>query len=115
MIENAKGIVDGIKGKMKLTPEELFAIYQECSVPNAPVKSILSRYGMKPWELAVVRKRIKESALETLANPTPRWKKKSLVPLEELQRVYRELDATKDALTTVAHELSLLKKRTNWA
>ena len=103
-----------IKGKVKLLPEEIFAIYQECTIPGAPIKSILSRYGMHPWELAVIRKRIKEAALEALANPRPKGKKKTMVPIEDLHQVYRELSATKDALATVGYELSLLKKRTNW-
>lgn len=38
MTENAFSKI-APKGKIKLTPEEMFAIYQECSVPQAPVIS----------------------------------------------------------------------------
>jgi len=40
--------------KPKLSAEQLFEIYQECSMPNAPVKTILDKHGLKPWHLLKV-------------------------------------------------------------
>ncbi len=99
--------------KIKLTPEQLFDIYQECSMPNAPVKAILEKYGLKPWHLIALRKRIKQAALSELSNPAKPGKKKSLVPVDDLRQAEKELAQVKDALATVGHELALLKKKTS--
>ncbi len=101
---------NGLK-KPKLTPEQLFDIYQECSLPNAPVKAILERCGLKPWHLIALRKRIKQAALSELSNPAKSGRKKSMVPVESLAQVDKELSQTKDALAAVGHELALLKKK----
>lgn len=97
--------------KLKLTPEEMFNIFMECNVANAPVKQILERYHLKPWNLVEIRKMIKEASLETLSNKGKRKSKKQYVTLGQFQTVCRELEQTKDALSAVGHELSLLKKR----
>ena len=100
------------KERMKLTPEQLFNLYLECNAPGAPVKPILERYGLRPWDLVAIRKKVKAAALESLANPGKQGRKQQIVPVEQYQRVSKELDETKDALAAVGHELSLLKKRT---
>ena len=101
------------KRRTKLNPEQLFAIYQECISPTSPVKLILERYGLKPWELAVIRKQIREGAIDRLSQPSTPGRKKTMVPLEEYNQVCRELSAVKDALATLGYEFSLLKKKTN--
>lgn len=97
----------------KLTADQLYIIYQECSMPGAPVKTILDRHGLKPWHLIALKKRIKEAVLQELSNPARRGKKKAVIPVEEVYQLERELSQTKDALATVGHELSLLKKKTS--
>lgn len=99
--------------KSHLSAEQLFEIYNECSMPNAPVKTILDRHGLKPWHLIALRKRIKQAALSELANPAKPGRKKTLVPSEDLAQLDKELIQTKDALAAVGHELALLKKKTN--
>lgn len=101
------------KDKVKLTPEQLFEIYQECSMPEAPVKQILERHGLKPWDLVVIRRKIKEAALEAISSPRTKGRKKSVVTTEEHQKVLKELEESKDALSAVGHEFALLKKRVN--
>ncbi len=101
------------KERLKLTPEQLFDVYLECNAPGAPVKTILERHGLRPWDMVAIRKRIKAAAMEALANPRKLGRKQQVIPLEQYQRVLKELDETKDALATVGHELSLLKKRTS--
>jgi len=98
------------KGRMKLTPEQLFDIYQECSVPGAPVKAILERYGLKPWDLVAIRKKVRAGAVEAIANAKP-GRKRQGIAIEQYQQVSKELEETKDALSAVGHELALLKKR----
>jgi len=101
------------KERLKLTPEQLFNVYLECNAPGAPVKPILERYGLRPWDLVAIRKRVKLAAMEVLANPRRQGRKQQIIPVEQYQRVFKELSETKDALAAVGHELSLLKKRTN--
>ena len=99
--------------KVKLTPEQLYEIYLECNAPGAPVKSILSRHGLKPWDLVAIRKRVKAAAIETLANPRKPGRRQQTISVEQHHQVTKELNEAKDALAAVGHELALLKKKTN--
>jgi hypothetical protein len=101
------------KDRLKLTPEQLFNVYLECNAPGAPVKTILERYGLRPWDMVAIRKRIKAAATEALAHPGKQGRKQQVIPVEQYQRISKELEETKDALAAVGHELSLLKKRTS--
>lgn len=99
------------KERIKLTPEQLFNIYIECNTPGTPVKMILQRHGLCPWDLVGIRKKVKAAAIEALSMPGKRGKRQQVVPVAQYQQVSRELEETKDALAAVGHELSLLKKR----
>jgi hypothetical protein len=101
------------KERLKLTPEQLYEIYMETNAPGAPVKTILARHGLKPWDLAAIRKKVKEAIMEALANPGKPGRKPQTVSVEQYQKIAKELSETKDALSAVGHELSLLKKRTS--
>jgi hypothetical protein len=101
------------KERLKLTPEQLYEIYLECNAPSAPVKTILARYGLKPWDLVAIRKKVKSAAMDALANPGKPGRRQQTISVEQYQKVSRELSDAKDALSAVAHELALLKKRTN--
>ena len=101
------------KERVKLTPEQLFNLYLECNAPGAPVKLILERYGLRPWDLIAIRKKIKAAAMEALAHPGKQGRKQQVIPVEQYQKVSQDLDNTKDALAAVWHELSLLKKKTS--
>ena len=105
-------IMNTKKERLKLTPEQLFNIYQECNAPGAPVKLVLERYNLRPWDLIAIRKKVKTAAIEALAN-AKHGKKKHVVAVEQFQQVSKELGEAKDALCAVGHELSLLKKRTS--
>ncbi len=101
------------KERIKLTPEQLFNIYMECNAPGAPVKTILQCHNLKPWDLVTIRKKVKAAALETLSKPGKPGRRQQVIPVQQYQKTARELQETKDALATVAYELSLLKKRTD--
>ena len=101
------------KERIRLTPEQLYNIYLECNAPGAPVKMILQRYNMNPWDLVAIRKRVKAAALEALSKPGKPGRRQAVIPVEQYQRVSRQLDEAKDALAAVGHELALLKKRTD--
>lgn len=100
------------KERLKLIPEQLYEIYMECNAPGAPVKTILARHGLKPWDLIAIRKKAKAAVIEALANPGKPGRRPQTVSVEQYQRVFKELNETKDALSAVGHELALLKKRT---
>ncbi len=106
-------IINVKKERLKLTPEQLFNIYLECNAPSAPIKTIMERYGLRPWDLVAIRKKVKAAALETLAHSGKLGRKQQVIPVEQYQKVSKELNETKDALAAVGHELSLLKKRTS--
>lgn len=101
------------KDKVKLTPEQLFNIYRECEAPGSPVKQILERHGLRPWDLVTVRRKIKEAAIEALSAPRTRGRRKAVVSIEEHQKIVKELEESKEALSAVGHEFALLKKRVN--
>ena len=100
------------KERVKLTPEQLYEIYQECNAPGAPIKTVLARHGLKPWDLVTIRKKVKAAALEALARPGKPGRRQQSVSVEQYQKVSKELNETKDALSAVGYELALLKKRT---
>lgn len=101
------------KERVKLNPEQLFNIYLECSAPAAPVKTILERYGLRTWDIVAIRKKVKAAAIEALSCSRKPGRKQQLISVEQYQQALKELGETKDALATVGHELSLLKKRTS--
>ena len=105
-------IMNTKKEHVKLTPEQLFDIYLECNAPGAPIKTILGRYGLRPWDLVAIRKKVRVAALEALSHPGKQGRKPQAIAVERYQQVSKELDQTKDALAAVGHELSLLKKMT---
>ena len=82
-------------------------------MPNAPVKTILDKHGLKPWHLLALRKRIKQAAISELTNPAKPGRRKTLVPSEDVEKLDKELTQAKDALAAVGHELALLKKKTS--
>ena len=106
-------IINTKKDHVKLTPEQLFDIYLECNAPGAPVKTILARYGLRPWDLVAIRKKVKQAALDALSHPGKQGRKPQAIAVDQYQKVSKELVETKDALAAVGHELSLLKKRTS--
>ena len=105
--------IENKKERIKLTPEQLFNVYMECIAPGAPVKMILQRNGLVPWDLVAIRKKVKTAALEALSRKGKPGRKQQVIPVEQYQRVARQLEEAKDALAAVGHELSLLKKRTD--
>ncbi len=50
------------KERLKLTPEQLFNLYLECNASGARVKTILARYGLRPWDLVAIRRKVKAAA-----------------------------------------------------
>jgi len=95
--------------KKRLSPEQKFRIYQECSAPNAPIGEILRRCGLYPNALAQIRRQVEAGALKELGQN--RYKKKSPVSYEQYAKLLEENQAQESALAQLTQEYLLLKKR----
>jgi len=96
--------------RVKLSPEQLFAIYQECLAPGAPIKDIRECNGLRPWDLAGIRKKVRSAAREALAHQGKPGRRPKIVAAAQHDKTRAELQQAKDALAAVGHELALLKK-----
>jgi len=99
------------KEHVKLSPEPLFAVYQECLVPGAPIKAILERNGLNPWDLAGIRKKVRAAALDALTHQGTPGRPHTIVSAHQYDKTLAELQQAKDALAAVGHKRALLKKR----
>ena len=97
--------------RSRLTAEQKFQIYQECSAPDAPVGAILRRHGLYPRALVKIRQQVKAGALTELGRN--HYRKKTPVPYEDHAKVLAEKQAAEQALAQLAQEYLLLKKRSN--
>jgi transposase-like protein len=99
-------------GKRKLSPEEKWRIYQEASVPGAPVGEILRKYGMYPAELSKIRQLVEKAAKEELGRN--KYRKRPLkVDYNEYEKLKIELVANQKALAEMSQEFLILKKKVN--
>ncbi len=97
--------------KRILSPEKKYQIFLEAHLGKIPVGEILRREGIYSTDLARIREKVKEGALERLAErPGARRK---MVPWEDYEAVRRELEAKERAMADMAVELAILRKKTN--
>ena len=75
------------------------------------VAEILRREGLYATDLARIRQKVKEAALERLA-VRPGVRKKT-VALEQYQALKRDLEEKERALAELAVEVAILRKKTN--
>ena len=99
------------KKRRSLSPEKKFQIFLESQGGKAPVGELLRREGIYSTDLARIRQKVKEGALERLADrPGPKHK---TVPQEDYEALKRELEEKERALADQAVELAILRKKTN--
>jgi transposase-like protein len=94
-----------------LTPEKKYQIFLETQSPNCPVGEVLRREGIYSTDLARIRLKVKEGALERLAD-RPGAKRKT-VSKEDYDALKRELEEKERALADLSVELAILRKKTN--
>ena len=94
-----------------LSPEKKFQIFLESQSGKAPVGEILRREGIYSTDLTRIRQKVKEGALERLAD-RPGAKRKT-VPLDNYEALKSELEEKERALAEQAVELAILRKKTN--
>jgi len=97
--------------RRSLSPEKKFQIFLESQTGKTPVGEILRREGIYSTDLTRIRQRVKEGALERLAD-RPGAKRKT-VPLDNYEALKRELGEKERALAEQAVELAILRKKTN--
>jgi transposase-like protein len=102
----------GVKKKRRLlSPEKKFQIFLESQTGKTPTGELLRREGIYSTDLARIREKVKEGALERLAD-RPGAKRKT-VPQEDYEGLKRELEEKERALAEQAVELAILRKKTN--
>jgi transposase len=101
----------GKKKRRVLSPEKKFQIFLESQSGKGPIGEILRREGIYSTDLVRIREKVKEGALERLAD-RPGAKRKT-VPQEDYEVLKRELEEKERALAEQAVELAILRKKTN--
>ena len=102
---------DEKKKRRLLSPEKKFQIFLESHTGKTSVGELLRREGIYSTDLARIRQKVREGALERLADrPGARRK---MVPCEDYEALKRELEDKERALAEQAVELAMLRKKTN--
>jgi transposase-like protein len=102
---------DEKKKRRFLSPEKKYQIFLEAQRSDVPVAEILRREGLYATDLARIRQKVKEGALERLAvRPGPN---KKTVAAEQYEALKQDLEEKERALAELAVEVAILRKKTN--
>ena len=102
---------EGKKKRRILSPEKKFQVFLESQSGKNPVGEILRREGIYSTDLSRIRQKVKEGALERLAD-RPGTKRKT-VSQQDYDALKRELEEKERALADLSVELAILRKKTN--
>jgi len=102
---------EGKKKRRLLSPEKKFQIFLESQTGKTPAGELLRREGIYSTDLARIRQKVKEGALERLAD-RPGARRKT-VAREDYEVLKRELEEKERALAEQAVELAILRKKMN--
>jgi transposase-like protein len=94
-----------------LTPEKKFQIFLETQSPDCRVGEVLRREGIYSTDLARIRQKVKEGAIERLADRP--GAKRQTVSKDDYEALKRELEEKERALADLSVELAVLRKKTN--
>jgi transposase-like protein len=94
-----------------LTPEKKFQIFLETQSPSCPVGEVLRREGIYSTDLARIRQKVKDGALERLADRP--GAKRQTVSKDDYEALKKELEEKERALADLSVELAVLRKKTN--
>ena len=94
-----------------LSPEKKYQIFLEAQRGDIPAGEILRREGLYSTDLARIRQKVKEGALERLSHKPGAKQKK--VALEQYEALKRDLEEKERALAELAVEVAILRKKTN--
>jgi transposase-like protein len=94
-----------------LSPEKKYQIFLEAQRGEAPVGELLRREGLYSTDLARIQRKVKEGALQHLAQRPGRSKK--TVSEQEYDLLKQELEEKERVMAEMAVELTVLRKKTN--
>ena len=110
-VSNSDKICIGKKKRRLLSPEKKYQIFLESQSGKGPVGEIQRREGLYSTDLARIREKVKEGALERLAD-RPGAKRKT-VAQQDYEVLKKELEEKERALADLSVELAILRKKTN--
>ena len=102
---------DDKKKRRFLSAEKKYQIFLEAQRSDVAVAEILRREGLYTTDLARIRQKVKEAALERLA-VRPGVRKKT-VTSQQYEALKRDLEQKERALAELAVEVAILRKKTN--
>ena len=110
-VSNSDKTCIGENKRRLLSPEKKYQIFLESQSGKGPVGEILRREGLYSTDLARIREKVKEGALERLAD-RPGAKRKT-VAQQDYEALKKELEEKERALADLSVELAILRKKTN--
>jgi transposase-like protein len=99
------------KKRRLVSPEKKFQLFLESHTGKTPVGELLRREGIYSTDLTRIREKVREGALERLAD-RPGAQKKT-VSQADYDALKRELEQKERALADLSVELAVLRKKTN--
>ena len=102
---------DEKKKRRFLSADKKYQLFLEAQRGDVAVAEILRREGLYSADLARIRQKVKEGALQRLAD-RPGAKKKT-VAAEQYEALKRDLEEKERALAELAVEVAILRKKTN--
>jgi transposase-like protein len=110
-ISKDKKVSEEKRKRRYLSPEKKFQIFLESQRGESPVGEILRREGIYSTDLTRIRNKVKEGALERLADRA--GAKKKTVSQDDYNALKHELEEKERALADLSVELAVLRKKTN--
>ena len=101
----------GRKKRRFLSPEKKYQLFLEAQRKDAVVGELLRREGLFSSDLARIQRKVKEGAMEHLAQRPGRSKK--TVSEEEYAVLKQELQEKERVMAEMAVDLAILRKKTN--
>jgi len=99
------------KKRRLISPEKKYQVFLEAQRGEIPVGELLRREGLYSTDLARIQSKVKEGALQRLADrPGPR---KKTVSQDEYNQLKRDLEEKERVMAEMAVELAILRKKTN--
>ena len=112
--KNQKSMSSGSPGNKKrrfLSAEKKYQVFLEAQRGEIPVGELLRREGLYSTDLARIQRKVKDGALQRLADrPGPRRK---TVSQDEYDQLKRDLEEKERVMAEMAVELAILRKKTN--
>jgi transposase len=101
------------KKRRKLSAEKKYQILEEVKTNPGKMAEILRREGLYRSDLIRFRNAAKDGAIKSLKEMTPGRKKVKEVPLEDYEKLRKELEQKEKALADLSVDFMIFKKKVN--